>query len=314
MCAAIIDPGYRDDGLWQFQKSIPVLMQQLKHTTAGPLRAMQSWLHGGNSRYSAATLEELASYTIADARNWLEPELNGGYLELSIVGDIDPQTALPDLLTTFGALPQRSAAPAALPEKRRIETPAPPSAVVFHYESTIPQAMALMLWKTVGQRGNAREFRRLQILASVLKERLREEIRENLGASYSPVAMADGSEALENLGFVLGQSVCNPEDIGKILNSMRSEAAALAADGASADELDRARRPILGMLGKSLRDNSYWLRSVLGRSQAEPERIELARDRDADYRSITLDEINALAAKYLTGGNAISITIRPQAP
>jgi zinc protease len=95
---------------------------------------------------------------------------------------------------------------------------------------------------------------------------------------------------------------------------MRSEAAALAADGASADELDRARRPILGMLGKSLRDNSYWLRSVLGRSQAEPERIELARDRDADYRSITLDEINALAAKYLTGGNAISITIRPQAP
>jgi len=314
LCAAIADPGWREEALWQFQKSIPVLMQQLRHTTRGPLREMQSWLHGADARYSAATLDQLASYTIADARDWLGPELADGYLELSIVGDIDPQAALPELLATFGALPTRDATPAAHPDKRKVESPAPPGAVVFRYESTIPQAMALMMWKTAGQRGNPREFRRLHVLASVLKERLREEIRENLGASYSPVAIADGSEALENVGHLLGQSVCNPEDIGKILSSMRSEASTLAADGTTADELDRARRPILGMMEKSLRDNQHWLRTVLGRSQAEPERLELARDRDADYRSITLDELNTLAAKYLGGGNAISITIRPQAP
>ncbi len=36
MTAMITDPGYRAEALWQFQKSIPVLFQNLKHTTGGP--------------------------------------------------------------------------------------------------------------------------------------------------------------------------------------------------------------------------------------------------------------------------------------
>ena len=66
------------------------------------------------------------------------------------------------------------------------------------------------------------------------------------------------------------------------------------------------------MLEKSIRDNNYWLSTVMSQCQADPKRLDLARTRDADYRSITLKEINALAKKYLAAENTLLVTIKPK--
>ncbi len=311
MCASLTDPGYRDEALWQFQKAVPMLYQQLKHTTAGPQREMEAWLHGGDSRFTIAPAEKLASYTLDDAKKWLTPELTKGYLELTIVGDLEIEKILPDLLATFGALPSRASAAPALPEARKILFPNAPAAKTFTYESKIPQGVATTLWKTVGVRGYQKEFRRLNVLADIYGDRLREEIREKLGASYSPNAGASGSDALEGVGYIIGESVGKPEDLEILLNTMRDLADSFANTGATADELDRALKPTLGQLEKSLRDNSYWLGTVMSQSQSDPKRLDLARGRDADYRSITLTEINALAKKYLKAENALLVSIKP---
>ena len=311
MCAALTDPGWREEALWQFQKALPMLYQQLRHTPAGPQKEMEAWLHGGDSRFATAPMEKLASYTIEDAKSWLTPELTQGYLELTIVGDFDPQVIVPDLLTTFGALPARADAPADLTEARKVKFPNAPAIKTFTYESKIPQGVAFTLWRTAGIRGNIREFRRLNLLASILSDRLREEIREKLGSSYSPNAGADGSDALEDFGYIISESIGKPEDLETLLNTMREEADKLATEGATDDELDRALKPTLGMLEKSLRDNGYWLNTVLSQSQADPTRLDLARNRDADYRSISLKEINALAKKHLAAENALLVTIKP---
>ena len=239
------------------------------------------------------------------------PELTQGYLELTIVGDFDPDSIMPDLLATFGALPARAATPADLTKERKVKFPNAPATKVFTYESKIPQGIAFTVWRTAGIRGNIPEFRRLNMLASILSDRLREEIREKLGSSYSPNAGADGSEALDDFGFIISQSIGKPEDLETLLNTMREEADQLATEGATDDELDRALKPTLGMLEKSLRDNNYWLNTVLSQSQADPSRLGLARNRDADYRSISLKEINALAKKHLAAENALLITIKP---
>jgi zinc protease len=312
MCASIIDPGYREEALWQFQKAIPMLYQQLRHTPAGPQQEMEAWLHGGDSRFSVAPMEKLMSYTIEDAKKWLTPELTKGYLELTIVGDFEADRILPDLLATFGALPARAAAPPLLTEARKVKFPNAPASKTFTYESKIPQGIAFTLWQTNGVRNNQKEFRRLNLLAEILGDRLREEIREKLGASYSPNAGAGGSDGLEGMGYLMSQSVGKPEDLEKLLNTMRELADQLATSGASADEFDRALKPTLGQLEKSLRDNTYWLNTVMSQSQADPKRLELARTRDADYKSITLTEINALAKKYLAAENALLVTIKPQ--
>lgn len=59
-----------------------------------------------------ASSEQLKSYAIEDAKSWMMPELTGGYLELSIVGDFEMGEVEPLILATFGALPS-------VPGKRR---------------------------------------------------------------------------------------------------------------------------------------------------------------------------------------------------
>jgi len=311
MCATLTDPGYRTEALWQFQKAVPMMFQQLKHTPAGPEQEMESWLHGADSRYTLATPEKLSSYTIADAKKWLTPELTKGYLELSLVGDFEIDKALPELLSTFGALPARATAGPILPEARKVRFPNAPAAKTFTYDSKIPQGIATTIWKTAGVRNNQKEVRRLNILGSIFGDRLREEIREKLGASYSPDAGASGSDALEGFGYILGQSIGKPADLDLLLKTMREQANEIATTGATDDELDRALKPVLSTLQKSLRDNSYWLATVMSQSQSDPQRLELARGRDADYKSIKLTEVNALAKKYLAAENALLISIKP---
>lgn len=313
MVAALTDPGYRPEALWQFQKAIPMLFQSLKHTTNGPMMEMNAWLHGGDFRFSIPTQEQISNYTIDQVKEWLTPELEKSYLELTIVGDFDQETLLKDLLATFGTLPERAAAPPAeTPLSRSVSFPIPPSEKTFTYESKIPQAAATAVWKTDGMRGNIPEARRLNVLTDIFGDRIREEIREKLGASYSPNAGTGGSDALEGFGYLIGQSIGKPEDLPLLLTTMETIAKALSEKGATQDELDRALAPTLSNLEKTLRDNSYWLSTVLSQSQADPAKLELARARDEDYRSITLDEINALAKKYYAPANLHKISILPK--
>lgn len=312
MCASLTDPGYREEALWQFRKAVPMLYQQLTHTPAGPQMEMKSWLYGDDYRFALAPAEKLSAYTIDDAKKWLTPELTKGYLELSIVGDFEIDKILPDLLATFGALPARASAAPAMPEARKIAMADAPASKTFTYDSKIPQGVALSFWKTDGVRGNQKEFRRLNLVGDILADRIREEIREKLGASYSPDAAASGSDAYDGVGYLVAQSVGKPEDLELLLNTMRDLADKLAADGATDDELDRALKPTLSELEKSLRENSYWLGTVLSQSQADPQRLELARSRDADYKTITLAEINALAKKYLDGKKSLPVSIKPK--
>lgn len=310
MCASLTDPGYRDEALWQFQRAIPAIFQQLKHSPAGPQAEMQGWLHGGDHRYSLATMEQLSAYTIADVKKWLTPELTKGYLELSIVGDFEVDAILPELLATFGALPTRAKAKPDLPAARKVLFPNAPANKTLTYESAVPQAVASVIWQTPGPRGNQKQFRRLGLLGMVFGDRLRQVIREELGATYSPRGGIEGSEALDDFGYMMAQAIGKTEDVDALLKAMLEVGDKLSTGNITEDELERVRRPMLKSIEKMRRDNGYWLGTVLSRSQEDPQRIELIRGREADIESITIKELNDLARKHLTAESALLVAIK----
>lgn len=313
MCAALTDPGYREEALRQLKAALPMIEQQLKHSPAGPQKEIEGWMHGLDSRYMIPPMSALGSYTTDDVKTWLTPSLTQAPIELSIVGDFTEETLLPVLLKTIGSLPVRIPDTNDFTALRKVKSPTPPARLDTIYDSKVPQAITITNWKTKGLRDNQKESRRLNLLAEILSDRLREEIREKLGASYSPSAGVDGSDALEDYGFISAMSVGKPEDLEKLTEVAVAIGDALAAQGATADELDRAVKPLLASIDKTLRDNSYWLSTVMSRCQEKPVNLELARSRKADYESITLEEMNALAKQYLKKDNAIITTIQSKA-
>ena len=312
MCAKLVDPGYREEALIQFKKSIPMLFQQLKHSPEGAQAAMEGWMHGGDSRWTIPDETKLASYTQEDVKKWLTPALTKDYMEVSIVGDFDEATMLPLVLKTFGALPARSPEKQVPAGARKVTLPKSPADKTFTYESKIPQGTALIIWKTDGLRGNTKLFRRLNLLGEILSDRLRKEIREKLGASYSPNAGASGSEGLDGYGFLIAQVVGKASDTKRLADISAELAATLAKDGTDDDELDRARKPLQSQIEKSKRDNSYWLATVLALSQEDPTRLDLIRGRDADYASISTKDLDAVAKKFLGEKNVLKVLIHPE--
>jgi len=311
MCAQITDPGYREEALSQFKKAIPMIFQQLRHSPAGAQAGMDAWMHGNDSRWGVPDEAKLASYTMDDAKKWLTPALTQDYLELSIVGDFEESTLLPLVLKTFGALPTRAEEKPALAAARKVTFPKTPAEKTFTYESKIPQGTAMIIWKTDGLRGNTKLFRRLNLLSEILTDRLRKEIREKLGASYSPNAGANGSEGLEGFGFLAAECVGKAEDTKRLADIAAQLAETLAKEGTDDDELERARKPLQAQLEKSKRDNTYWLGTVLAQSQEDKERLDLIRGRDADYASITSKDLDAVAKRFLLEKNVLKVLIHP---
>ena len=311
LCASITDPGYREEALRQFRKMLPMMDSQLKFTMSGAMAEMQEWSRGGDGRFAKPDPEVLAKYTADDVKAWVSDEFKNSYLEVSLVGDFDIEKTVPLLLKTVGALPNRSSTKPALSKERQLKTPELPATKKFTYTSKIPQAASLVGWTIPPVREDIRELRRLNVLATILDDRLRNKLREELGATYSPQAHANASMVF-NYGNLMAMSIGAPEDVEKVTGLIHEMGLELGAKGVTQDELDRALKPILSNLEKTLRNNGYWLNTVMAQSQAEPYRLDWARGRDNDYASIKLDEINDLAREHLGRENAAQIAILPE--
>ena len=311
MAAFMTDPGYREEALRQFRNQLPAFESQLKHTLAGASAQMNAWLNGDDPRFAVPDIKQLAAYTEADVRAWLEESLSLEYLELTIVGDFDPKAALPHILKTFGALPERKAKKEEPIDGTHIPAPELPAERVFTYQSKIDNAVAIAVWTASPIEEDVRESRRMHVLSSIFQDRLRQKIREELGATYSPNAGFSASDVF-NTAFLSASSTGLAEQTPELLDHMIEVAHALRESGATQDELDRALNPILGQLPLALRENSHWLHTIMGQSQARPYRIQWARERDTDYASIHLEEINALARKYLRSDSKARIHLIPE--
>ncbi|MCP5536345.1 MAG: insulinase family protein [Akkermansiaceae bacterium] len=313
LCAYLTDPGLRPEGERMFKAQLPAIYSQMKHTPAGSQAKMSALLRGNDPRFIFPTLEQATALTTDDVRSWVAPALKNDYLELSIVGDLDIDTVMPILARTIGALPKRADSKPDYADLRTLANlPTPPLEKQYTFESRIPTGLALVVWKSTGlDEASIGTTRRMGVLSSILSNRMREKIREELGEAYSPGAGFQPSDTYKDLGYMLAYSPGKPdqaERVGKIIIEIGDK---LATEGCTQDELNRALAPKISELSKTLRQNSYWLGTVMLQSQEQPYRLDWARQRDADYKAVTLEEINALAKQYLGKDNTFRFEIIP---
>lgn len=312
ICAALTDAGYRPEAERQFKAVVPMMYQQLKHSASGAQADMSAWMHGNDYRFIVPEQDALLKLTSEDVKAWIDPQMKSAAIEIGIVGDFDEATLLPLLAKTLGALPKRDE-PVAIPDSARaINIPTTPDSKKFTFDSKVPTATSIVGWKAEDNTDlDVKVARRAGILADVLNDRMRIKLREELGDAYSPGAASNLSQNYKNVGFIMAYSPVKIENLDSVSKVLVELGDKLAKEGAVQDELDRALTPKLGMLKKTLRDNSYWLGSVVSKSQTKPQHMDWARGRDEDYKSITIEEINKMAKQYLTADRSLTMKIAP---
>lgn len=106
--------------------------------------------------------------------------------------------------------------------------------------------------------------------------------------------------------------ITEPKHAAKLGPIVRELGAKLAAEGATEDELERARKPLLTALTEQRRNNAYWLSTVVAPSQSQPQRLDWARSMIADFSGSSLKDLNALAKEYLAADRAVVIRATAQ--
>jgi zinc protease len=312
LAAKITDSGFRPEALRQARKSIGQLYLSFAHTANGPMATeVSNLLASGDPRFGLPAQEVMLARNLDEIRAWLAPQLAHGAIELSLVGDLDPDATIAAVAQTLGALPPREPKPA-LANLRKVAFPAQPFVRDYTIASEIPKGLVAVFWPTTD--GNEiKRTRRLTLLASVLGDRLRVKIREELGGTYSPQARSFASEPFPGYGYFTAAVDVEPAKAAKIADTVIALADDLAQHGVTDDELTRAKQPMLTAVKESLRKNPYWLGNVLARAQEKPEVLDWSRTLLSDVEAITAADLSALAKTYLGRDRASRVIVLPAA-
>jgi zinc protease len=309
LTASITDPGYRPESLRIARKRIEAAYRSFEHTEAGPLNIdVPRLLASGDPRFGLPRKEEMMALSLDQVKAWLAPQLSSGALEVTVVGDFDVDAVIEAAARTVGTLPRRAPRPS-LDELRRVSYPAKPFTRDFAIDTKIPKSDVELYWPTADAM-DIHRARRLTLLAEVFSDRLRVRLREQLGSTYAPEAESSASDILPGYGYMSASAVVDPAKAGEIEDAVASVARDLQEKGATQDELDRAKNPILTSIRESERTNPYWMR-VLSRAQERPEVLDWARSRRADFEKISTADVDGLAAAYLDPARASRVVIHP---
>ena len=312
MRAFIEDSGYREEArqlaLNRFQQDY----QSMPHSTEGMLQFKgQRFLAGGDPRFGAPPWDQLRKRSIQEIRTWIGSQMDPVGMELAVVGDFDVDEVVGLAARYLGSLEPFS------PEKRKVwqlseSGPKFPQgqSLELPVQTDIAKAMVVVAFPTEDF-WDIRRTRRLTVLAELVSERLREDIREKLGAAYSPYAYNHSFRAYKGYGLLQILVKIDPHQTDAIVKEIQHIVDELAASGPNADEFRRILDPTLTYIKDLRQKNSYWLNSVLTGVSRWPQQLEWSRSFEKDYASITAEELFHLARRYLVQKKAATIVLSP---
>jgi zinc protease len=309
LAAQVSDPAFRPDGLSRIKASAENFIRQYATAPGRVLdRDSGAYLRSGDVRWAFPTLDQAKALEIDDFRRLIEGSLTTQPLEISVVGDFDAEAVIQAVAKTFGALPPRTGTPAQL---RNVAFPrGATQPLQWTHEGRADQAVAFIAWPSVDFT-DARKARAVRLALTILDDRLTEEYREALGATYSPLTEEDLSQVFTGYGYVAAQVETPPGDLGRFWQTVDKITAELRDGRISADSIVRARAPVVDQLRTSERSNNYWV-AVLQDAQTNPRRFDLMRTRVSDVEAITKDEIVAAARATFMNDKAVRIIVTPK--
>ena len=305
--ASFLDPGFRETS---FDLALERYRQMHRELNGSPQGMMalegERFLAGGDNRFGMPGLESMNRITLNDVKDWLGPAFARAPIEISVVGDVREEQIESLAATYLGTLPKRDLPPYDTSE-RLPKFPAGKTRAI-EVDSRIDKGLVQISFKT-DDFWNIPQTRRLNVLAQIFSERMRKQIREALGVSYSPHAMNEPSQIYPGYGVMHATVATAPDMADQVMHEMEKIADDLAQDGVTEKEISLVLPPVLTHIRDMQKKNRYWLKSVLSGAGSHPEQIQWSREIYSDYNAITPEELSALASRFLTRDNRARLVI-----
>ena len=312
LMARLIAPGYRPEAKSRFNKSIENWYKTLDSTPDGvAARDVPKLIHSGDERYGIPSLETLLAPKTEDVKAWLEPFLQHGQIDITVIGDIDKDEIIKQVARTFGTLPKRNDKLGQYPDMTKLTFPSgTKTPKIIKHAGDANRGLLQVYWPAPDGR-DIMINRRLSVLRSILNNRLTDIIREDEAAAYTPSAGRSGSRFFPNYGYMMISLGLKPEKINDMSKKIAEIAEDMRTGNISDDEFKRAMKPILENLDTSLESNSYWA-GVIANVQNDSWGLDAFKTREKAFQSMTLDEIKPLAAQIFQKDKAYEIHIIPE--
>lgn len=296
-------PGYRPEAERRWRESQVLSWPRLDQNaqTVWAVKGVRA-LASGDKRYGLDPEDGAAWRSFVELRHYLTPALSTGAIEIAVVGDIDEADVIALTAKTFGALPMRAEAPTRFRSDKPVVFRQDKTPLVFTHAGEANQALAQVFWPVtdVDPDADPQTARVLAVAAAVMRLKVVEEVRETLGATYSPTAGASLSTVDPGFGYVNAGAEVKPEDVDRVLAAFEKIAAQMRAGEISDDEFSRAITPSLEVLPQSATSNRYWL-NLIAQAQSRPDLLErntLAAV-EASLRAVTKADVVAAANRWL---------------
>jgi zinc protease len=253
---------------------------------------------GSSSSLAAMSREQLRSY--------YDASYPASGMTLAIVGNVDPEDAIALVAARFGQVRRAVPATPSIPVESFDGRP-PTQREVYAYLDR--QQSHLVVGFPGGRVADPQRFA-LEVLTAVLGGqggRLFVAIRDRHGLAYRVSAHAvDGVDP----GYVAIYVACDPVDAPRVLELIREQLESVVQHGISDDELERARRYLIGA-----HDVAMQRRSAVANALAYHEAHELGWQEWSRYpehiAEVDAAEVTAAAAAYLRWDRAVIATVRP---
>ncbi|MGJ8560407.1 MAG: insulinase family protein [Litorimonas sp.] len=275
---------------------------------------VQRRIYGGDERFGFENEDQFYSPELNEVKAWLRPQFEQGAIEVTVVGDVDPDDVIGAVARTLGALPSRQVAGAddnpSVAAMRQVSFGEPSEGpTVFRHKGDDNQAQLRLYWPA-DDGMDPIYARQLSVLRGVLRNRLVKDIREGEATTYSPGAASHASTIFDGFGYMLAVLTLKPEDVDDMSDKVRAIAADLASGNISEDEFNRALKPIIERLESGEKTNDYWA-NVLDDAQSEARGLAAHRSRMDDFENMRVADVRGLAETVFDPDRALDIRILP---
>ena len=311
IAAAITDPAYRPDGEAQYHQTVSNFFARYTATPGSTLNnALGIIISDNNPRFSLQSEEQYMELSFAKLRDAISDRLQNGAMEMALVGDFDESEAITFVASTLGALPARETEFSDWEDQRTRSFTAQREPRALYHDGEDNQALLHMVWPTRDGEDFG-EAVQLEMMQDVVRLRLVEILREELGQTYSPSASASQSRVFRDWGtFSVGASI-TPEDVDATRDAMLAVIGELRDAPPSADLMQRARAPQLENLDNMLKTNGSWM-GLVDRAQTQPDRLERYANAREAMMGVTARDVQQMALRYLDPDARLEVTVLPR--